>query len=353
MELPTNNILHGNLMHARAGSQVARYSYKAGRRISLGSIARRISRLITGLSRINLPKPPRPWTGIKGALSPTGKIAGRGISMPVLKGILDSLSFKKLFLVWIGFIAGFGLIYAALAALSPGNGLSGFTPSSQADLLLNSVYFSFITATTTGFGDLAPLGLSKTVSVIEIILGMIMFGIVISKLVSFKQEVILNEIYDISFDERVNRMRSALYLFRSDIENLSHRLSEGKPSRSVTEHLWSKVNAMHETLVDIQKMICAPRSKNGLIKRVGHLQLELILNSVRLSLSKLNDLLGSLNSSQHNWRSEKNRESIRSVLSVIDNICSYHRVAGMPPSVMKRIKELELVKGETEKRLSA
>ena len=51
---------------------------------------------------------------------------------------------------------------------------------------------------------------------IEAVSGLILFGILISKLVSSKQEIILEEVYDMSYEEKMNRLRSGLYLFRSD-----------------------------------------------------------------------------------------------------------------------------------------
>ena len=279
-------------------------------------------------------------------------IKNRELPMPISRKFMEFMSFKKIFLTWVTFVIAFGLFYFLLDATSPENGLIGFNSASFTRSVLDSLYFSFITATSTGFGDITPVGLSKIVSVIEIIGSMVIFGIVVSKLVSFKQEVILDEIYEISLDEKVNRLRSALYLSRSDIGRINERISEGRVPKTMIDHMWSAMNSMNDTMLDMQKVICPMQgTKKDFIKKVGNFQIELALNSITLSLGKMNELLISLNSVPHNWRSAKNIQSIRSVLSVVDSVCGYYSLGNAPHGLMKRMEEVKSVKKEIEKRM--
>ena len=276
----------------------------------------------------------------------------REIPIPISRKFMDFLSFKKIFVIWVCFIFLFGFIYFSLNLASPENGLIGFDLTSVTDSLFNSMYFSFIAATATGFGDILPIGLSRTISVIEILCSMIIFAIVISKLVSFKQEAILNEIYEISLDEKVNRMRSALYLSRSDFSRMTDKISEGRSPKTITENLWSNMHTLHEVMVDIRRSICSKKSsKSGFIKSVDDFHVELILNSIMLTLGKLNELLYQMDSVSYNWRSGKNLDGIRSVISVIDSIHDYYVVSKIPTSMSKRLEELKSVKNDIENRL--
>ena len=101
----------------------------------------------------------------------------------------------------------------------PGNSLNvgGKVIFPDNEGFVNSLYFSFITATSLGYGDVVPIGISKFLAGFEVIIGLIVYGVLISKLVGVKQEVLLEEVYNISYEEIIDRLRSGLYLFRSDI----------------------------------------------------------------------------------------------------------------------------------------
>ncbi|MBI2523367.1 two pore domain potassium channel family protein, partial [Candidatus Woesearchaeota archaeon] len=95
------------------------------------------------------------------------------------------------------------------------------------DDLTDSIYFSFVTATTTGFGDIIPFGYFKIVAVMEVIFGLLLLSVVTYKLVSLKQDIISSEIYEISLNERISRLRSSLSLFRQNLDALISKVDDG------------------------------------------------------------------------------------------------------------------------------
>src|SRR3989338_5860868 len=106
---------------------------------------------------------------------------------------LDKLTFPRIFLLWILIIVSFGLIYYFLQS-SSSYLLSPSTESTVSEIK-DTVYFSFITATSTGFENIIPFGKLKWVAIIEVITGLLLLAVVTSKLVSIKQDIILNELY--------------------------------------------------------------------------------------------------------------------------------------------------------------
>lgn len=75
-----------------------------------------------------------------------------------------------------------GFIYAIVDRAHPASfSVRGETPPLE---LIDLLYYSFSTLTSTGFGDIAPLSrLAKTASILEVIIGQLFLAILIAKLV--------------------------------------------------------------------------------------------------------------------------------------------------------------------------
>ncbi|MEM9596303.1 MAG: ion channel [Acidobacteriota bacterium] len=82
----------------------------------------------------------------------------------------------------IGFI--FALIFGLVEGLAPGS-FQGLGPEGFGEDLHEAVYFSFVTLTTLGFGDITPESkLAQTLVVVEAILGQLFIAVLIGRLVS-------------------------------------------------------------------------------------------------------------------------------------------------------------------------
>jgi len=159
----------------------------------------------------------------------------------------DKISFAQIFVIWILIIILFGFLYFFLT-----NSSTYLMPthSSKATTIVDAIYFSFITATSTGFGDIVPVGFDRIVALVEVILGLTLFAMVTSKLVSIKQESILNEIYDIALTERINRLRSSLYLFRTDLYRLIIQVEDGSIKKRESNLIWTNFS-LYEDILDL------------------------------------------------------------------------------------------------------
>src|SRR5262249_36633282 len=92
--------------------------------------------------------------------------------------------------------------------------------------LLSALYFSAVTATSVGYGDIVPTGAARVLAILESIAGLILFGCVVSKFVSRRQEALIGEIHPIAFEERLGRVRTNLLLVRAELQATA-RLCEG------------------------------------------------------------------------------------------------------------------------------
>ena len=206
-----------------------------------------------------------------------------------ITAFVDKITFPGIFFAWMFVIFIFGLLYYLVGLSSP-----TIQSVSHELNLLDYVYFSFITATTIGYGDIIPVGLGKVLVALEGIISLLIYGIVISKLVYFKQEVILEEIYNISFEERLNRLRSTLYLFRADLSKRIGRTEMKVISNVEIRDLPTTINSFNNTLADIVRLTTHGNRYNEFVRKLDDIHLELLLNSVVLSANKLVDLLKAL-----------------------------------------------------------
>jgi hypothetical protein len=159
-----------------------------------------------------------PRTVAPGSVAPR-TFAPRTLSMRFVDALADR-SVGALFWLWIEIVLGCGVAYWLLAWLSPrfalmsnggpiARGLRGFLPA---------LYFSAVTATSVGYGDIVPTGVSRVLAVLEGIAGLILFGCVVSKFVSRRQEQLIGEIHRIAFEDRLGRVRTNLLLVRTELQ---------------------------------------------------------------------------------------------------------------------------------------
>ncbi len=132
---------------------------------------------------------------------------------------LGDRSILALLQIWFGLICGFGVIYWVAGGVA-GHGLraGGAPVMATWDGLFTSVYFSFVTALSIGYGDVIPTGFFRALAVTEGAAGLILFGAVISKLVSRRQEELTGEIHRIAFEARLGRVRTNLHLVLSELD---------------------------------------------------------------------------------------------------------------------------------------
>jgi hypothetical protein len=141
--------------------------------------------------------------------------------------IVANWSLERLIGVWLGMILAFGLIYWGAGA-GMGWGLQMGSGWVKPDVggLITAIYFSFVTALSIGYGDVIPGGALRLFAVVEGAAGLLIFGCVISKLVSRRQEELTAEIHRTTFEDRLDRVRTNLHLVFSDLGSVQQLQAE-------------------------------------------------------------------------------------------------------------------------------
>jgi ion channel len=142
---------------------------------------------------------------------------------------LADRSVGALFLLWLEIVVGCGAVYWLMAWVSPHLALmsNGGPVAGGVRGLLPALYFSAVTATSVGYGDIVPVAAARFVAICEGIAGLILFGCVVSKFVSRRQEDLIGQIHRIAFEDRLGRVRTNLLLVRTELQATA-RLCEGR-----------------------------------------------------------------------------------------------------------------------------
>ena len=238
-----------------------------------------------------------------------------------IANFIEHATIKRIFLSWLCMVIVIGFIYFGSTFFDESAILYRGEPIRHNwKGLLDTIYFSFMTAAPAGYGDIIPTGLVRIVSIFEVVFGFVFISIFISKLVSAKQDITLEELYRISFDDKINRLRSALSLFRSDCAILSEKIMLGRFTRDDAKNIWVLLTSLDTLLADTLKLV---NPKNHYLRQIDSLRLELLLNSIDLSLTKLITLLANAQIKLVHWKTNTIEDRITSTLRQLQTLTEY------------------------------
>jgi potassium channel LctB len=228
---------------------------------------------------------------------------------------VGAFSLGRILRFWLWMVAGCGVFYWGVSAISR-HGLieQGVPLPPTLHGLLASIYFSFVTALSIGYGDVVPGGWLRAVAVAEGAAGLLAFGIMISKLVGKRQEEVMDATHRIAFEDRLGRVRTNLHLVLSDLQALGLLCSDpGTRSERVIPRLESAVAIFEGELRAVHDLLYRPQ-----VTPEEEI-LESILASLAASLQDLGDLLRCLPAGQ--GPSSHLRRNLLSVRRLAAEIC--------------------------------
>src|SRR5262249_52483801 len=104
---------------------------------------------------------------------------------------------------------------------------------------------------------------ARPLAIAESIAGLVLFGMLVSKFVSRRQDELISEIHRIAFEDRLGRLRTNLHLVRTELQTAA-QLCEGRdvaPPAAVSrpEHIGTvfagELHAVHDLLYRPQQQI--------------------------------------------------------------------------------------------------
>lgn len=179
------------------------------------------------------------------------------------KSVLDLVqqrSTLQLFLLWIGTILLSSLCFWFGALVGEHGLIEGGRPVS-ADLngFGSALYFSFVTATSIGYGDIVPIGFARVVAVVEAITALLVFGAVVAKFVSHRQEELVSEIHRVTFEDRLDRIETNLHMVISELLAITAMTETKAPLNRINTRLESAVILFSGELRTTRDLLYQPR----------------------------------------------------------------------------------------------
>ena len=177
--------------------------------------------------------------------------------------LIHRRSALQLFFIWIAMILLSGAGYWLVAMVTT-HGLveAGHPVGTDLEGFGTALYFSFVTATSIGYGDILPVGIARVVAVTEAISALLIFGAVVAKFVSHRQDELVSEIHRITFEERLDRVQTNIHMVISDMLAITAMCEAQKPPNRIATRLESavrifngEIRAIHDLLYQRQLVV--------------------------------------------------------------------------------------------------
>ncbi|MFH1788456.1 MAG: potassium channel family protein [Candidatus Altiarchaeota archaeon] len=232
------------------------------------------------------------------------------------------IGFRDILVAWLAVVVVFGFTYY-LVGFAGGVLVSGGVAQNTQGLagFYASVYFSFITATSLGYGDITPVGVSRVIAIVESVVSLLIFGIVISKLVSIKQEVILEEVYGINFQENYDRINRKLMDFRVQNMRLQRKIRDEAMGREeALDVLDANLMSLDATMSRVRRLLS--RGENyEFVLTLDDASIEVLLANIESSLVRLEETIRLLGGVGVEFKAGFLEKRLSSIVGSSENIC--------------------------------
>jgi Ion channel len=233
-----------------------------------------------------------------------------------LFNFIEGLSTARLFGIWLALIFVCGAAYW-FSTFTPYPGLieQGAVVRKGLDAFGTAMYFSFVTATSVGYGDVLPVGPARLLAVLEAACGLLIFGLLIAKFVSHRQDQLVGEIHSVTFEERLDRVQTNLHLVVSELLTIAAATDDG-PGRleRIAPRLESTTLVFAGELRAIHHLLYSPQ------REPDEQMLGAILANLASALNILHGVLVGLPSSLS--RSPTLEDALRTLSSLANEICA-------------------------------
>lgn len=229
---------------------------------------------------------------------------------------LTNLTYATLFLLWIAVILLASLCFVILANTAPMHAPVALVGKPLWIQIVDAIYYSIITGTSVGYGDIVPRGISKVIASVQSISALFVFALFVTKLVSHRQELALDEVHKLTYEDVFHNTREGLYLARKDIDHVLVKLGEGLPLNDEDwENLSVALKQVQSLLLEIPDFYNADRRLYTIDAR----REQLLAEAVHRTLHRINALLDGFVRSKIDWEAQKTfSRELQGLVAIVD-----------------------------------
>jgi rhodanese-related sulfurtransferase len=227
-------------------------------------------------------------------------------------------SLSVLFGIWFGASVLFALLYWGMAGGGAGLVSDGAAIGTSLSGLWTAFWFSIATAMSSGYGDVSALGWMRLAVFGETVMGLMLFGSLVSKVLGNQQEEILKEVYSLTFENRLGRLRTNLHLVLSELSEIAGDCSNpAVPRRRLRTRIEGVAMIFAGEMQAVRDLVRGGTGAGG--GRADGTALETLFACVTAGLEELSHLLTCLPSDQP--RPGSLRRSLRRISQVGADLC--------------------------------
>lgn len=215
---------------------------------------------------------------------------------------LTLLSYSSLLLLWVATVIGFAIVYYTLSFFPGMHSLYGLADLQPMERFFNALYFSVITSTTVGYGDLTPQGISKLFAAVQSVSGFFIAALFVAKLVAYRQEVTLERVYELTFQAHVQSIRENFYLIRKDLDAAMREMEQEK---ALTVHAWDNLGTAFRQARSLLEEVLGFYATDQHAHTIDPKREILLLDAVNRTVQRLRHLLEGFDRHGVEWRRQK------------------------------------------------
>jgi len=242
--------------------------------------------------------------------------------------IIDKISWKYLLLIAFFIVFLFSMIFYFFSMYSPENGL--FSKSKITYFL--TIYFSAITFTSLEYSDISPIGISRLLFLIEGIFGLIFLSIFIAKIISERNNRMINKIYSFEYLNFLNIHKKRLSEHRQILPEIVKQIKKdpkgpnikkdikyhfGSSRTGVLRHIGSTFRTIYNFL-DKEK-----KQKEYFIEEVDVYWMQGLIHSVFVTIKSINKSFLELNDSKVKWKNGSTKNLMNFIYSSANSLTNW------------------------------
>jgi len=188
-------------------------------------------------------------------------------------------------------ILAFAGAYFGMAHLGPGYIVFTYETTAKPNLA-DSLYFSIVTISSLGYGDIRPVGWARMLVSLEVIVGLAFFGLLVAKISSVKQDYILRRMYSEAVDDKLAKFATQLEEGRDLYRTTSQLLLDGDIDPGLTTTFRRDTpgstffTQYRQLLTDVRDLMVFEDRNGSLFGDVPDSRIEAVYNSIRGTLRR-------------------------------------------------------------------